>query len=130
MLWGQDIKVYTDHKNLKEEGLGTLSDRVYQWAFLLKEFAPRIEYIKGTNNLVGDEISHLEYTPSKCIIKHFHFMKSLMTKYDPDVKHHVKWKAFSCLYNSCNSSADTFGRRETREKQTAGVTSCFDKRGK
>ncbi|MCP4746764.1 MAG: hypothetical protein GY874_11585 [Desulfobacteraceae bacterium] len=35
MLWWQDIKVYTDHKNLEKEGLGTLSDRVYRWALLL-----------------------------------------------------------------------------------------------
>ncbi len=30
-----------------------------------------------------------------------------MTKYDPDVKHHVNWKAFFCIYNSCENSADT-----------------------
>ena len=60
MLWGQGITVYKDHKNLEKEGLGTSSDRVYQWALLLEEFAPRIEYIKGTNNLVADAISRLE----------------------------------------------------------------------
>ena len=108
--------VYTDHKNLEKEGLGTLSDRVYRWALLLEEFAPRIEYIKGTNNLVADEISCLEHTPSKYISSHFHFMKSLTMKYDPDVKHHIKWKAFSCLYNSCNNSVDTFDVGKTREE--------------
>ncbi len=74
-----------------------MSDRVYQWALLLEEFAPSIEYIKGTNNLVADTTSHLEYNPSKCISSQVHFMKLLMTKYDPDAKHHIKWKAFSCL---------------------------------
>ncbi len=108
ILWGQDITVYTDHKNLKKEGLGTVSDRVYQWALLLEEFAPRIEHIKGTNNLVADAISCLEYTPSKSISSHFHLMKLLMTKYDPDVKRHLKWKAFYCLCNSCDNFADTF----------------------
>ena len=29
MLWGQRIKVYTDHKNLVQDMLGLLSDRVY-----------------------------------------------------------------------------------------------------
>ncbi len=96
MLWGQDITVYTDKKNLEKEGLSTSSDRVYRSALLLEEFDPRIEYIKGTNNLVADAISRLEYTPSKSISSHFHFMKSLTTKYDPDVKHHIKSKAFSC----------------------------------
>ena len=29
MLWGQCIKVYTDHKNLTQKALGLTSDRVY-----------------------------------------------------------------------------------------------------
>jgi hypothetical protein len=35
MLWGQDIKVYTDHKNLRRDALGLISDRVYHWWLLL-----------------------------------------------------------------------------------------------
>jgi hypothetical protein len=31
MLWGQTIKVYTDHKNLTQDALGLTSDRVYHW---------------------------------------------------------------------------------------------------
>jgi len=45
MLWGQQIKVYTDHKNLTRDALGLASDRVYQWRLLLEEFAPEILYI-------------------------------------------------------------------------------------
>ena len=29
MLWGQTIKVYTNHKNLIQDALGLTSDRVY-----------------------------------------------------------------------------------------------------
>ncbi len=29
MLWGQDIKVYTDHKNHTKDALGLTSNRVY-----------------------------------------------------------------------------------------------------
>ncbi len=44
MLWGQDIKVYTDHKNLTRDALGLTSDRIYRW-LLLEEYAPEIIYI-------------------------------------------------------------------------------------
>jgi hypothetical protein len=45
MLWGHDIKVYTDHKNLTRDALGLTSDRVYCWRLLLEEYAPEIIYI-------------------------------------------------------------------------------------
>jgi hypothetical protein len=57
MLWGQTIKVYTDHKNLNQDALGFTSDRVYHWQLLLEEFAPDIVYIKGIHNTVVDAIS-------------------------------------------------------------------------
>ncbi len=57
MLWGQTIKVYTDHKNLTQDALGSTSDRVYHWQLLLEEFAPEIVYIKGIHNTVADAIS-------------------------------------------------------------------------
>ncbi len=63
MLWGQDIKVYTDHKNLTRDALGLTSDRVYHWRLLLEEYAPKIVYIKGIHNTVADAISRLEYDP-------------------------------------------------------------------
>ena len=57
MLWGQQIKVYTDHKNLIRDGLGLTSDRVYRWRLLLEKYAPKIVYIKGIHNTVADDIS-------------------------------------------------------------------------
>ncbi len=38
MLWGQNIKVFTDHANLMRDALGLNSDRVYQWRLLLEEY--------------------------------------------------------------------------------------------
>ncbi len=64
MLWGQSIKVYTDHVNLIRDALGMTSDRVYQWSLLLEEYGPEIVYIKGIHNTVADAISQLEYDPS------------------------------------------------------------------
>jgi hypothetical protein len=57
MLWGQNIMVYTDHKNLTRDALGLTSDRVYQWRLLLEEYAPEIIHIKGIHNTVADAVS-------------------------------------------------------------------------
>ena len=61
MLWGQQIKVYTDHKNLVRDALGLTCDRVYHWRLLLEEYDPEIVYIKGTDNIVADAVSRLDY---------------------------------------------------------------------
>jgi hypothetical protein len=63
MLSGQQINVYTDHKNLTQDGLGLTSDRVTRWRILLEEYAPEIIYIKGIHNIVVDAISRLDYDP-------------------------------------------------------------------
>jgi hypothetical protein len=64
MLWGQPIKVFTDHKNLMRDALGLTLDRVYRWRLLLEEYGPTIVYIKGIHNTVADANSRLEYDPS------------------------------------------------------------------
>jgi hypothetical protein len=64
MLWGQSIKVYTDHANLIRDALGMTLDHVYRWRLLLKEHGPKIIYIKGIHNTIADTISRLEYDPS------------------------------------------------------------------
>ncbi len=63
MLWGQDTKVYTDHKNLRRDALRLTSDRVYCCWLLLEEYALEIIYIKGIYNTVADTIFQLEYDP-------------------------------------------------------------------
>ncbi len=56
MLLGQDIKVFTDHKNLTRDALGLTADRVYCWWLLLVD-------IKGIHNTVADAILQLDYDP-------------------------------------------------------------------
>jgi len=67
MLWGQTIRVYTDHENLMQQALGLTSDRVYRWRLLLAEYGPTIEYSSGIDNTVADTISRIEYDPKKDI---------------------------------------------------------------
>ncbi len=47
MLWGQNIKVFTDHANLMRDALGLTSDRVYQWRLLLESMGPRLSLLKA-----------------------------------------------------------------------------------
>jgi len=61
MLWGQRIKVFTDHKHLIQVALGLTSDRVYWWRLLLEEFGPKIMHIKGIHNTVVDVIFRLDF---------------------------------------------------------------------
>eukprot|EP00804_Cyclotella_cryptica_P016667 CCRYP_001970-RA/>CCRYP_001970-RA protein AED:0.64 eAED:0.67 QI:0/0/0/1/0/0/2/0/214 len=65
ILWGQQIKVYTDDKNLIQDALGLTSDRVYRWRLLLEEYGPEIVHIKGINNTVADAISRLDSGPTQ-----------------------------------------------------------------
>ena len=112
MLWGQQIKVYTDHKHLKQDALGSSSDRVYRWRLLPEEFASCIVYIKGINNTVADAISRLDYTPTEVpkdaniddrsinnkAMCNSAFMQSFADKNDIDV-HHLRWKTISKYFN-------------------------------
>ena len=97
MLWGQKIKVYTDHKNLIRDALGSASDRVYFRRLLLEEFGPEIVYIKGIHNTVADAISRLDYTPTQensNTNSRSAFMQSLADENDIDIHPNIQFSAF------------------------------------
>ncbi len=76
MLWGQQIKVFTDHANLIRDALGMILDRVYRWKLFLEEYGPKIVYIKSIHNTVADAVLRLEYDPSvNQTAESFHTMK-------------------------------------------------------
>jgi len=58
MLLGQEIEVFTDHKNLVYKHFNT--ERVMQWRLLLEEFRPKLTHVKGSNNIVADALSRLD----------------------------------------------------------------------
>ena len=96
MLWGQRIKVFTDHKNLITDALGLSSDRVYRWRLLLEEYGPEIVYIKGIHNTVADAISRLEYDPAVNPDRLSYHMSHVQTRVEHDTgisREQFKWKA-------------------------------------
>ncbi len=65
MLWGQSIKVYTDHTNLTRDALvGTTLDRVYQWRLLLMGTGPRLSILKAYTTPLQMQFHGLSMTPA------------------------------------------------------------------
>ncbi len=102
MLWGQDIKVYTDHKILTRDALGLTSDRVYHWRLLLEEYAPKIIYIKGIHNTVADAILRLEYDPK--LIKTNEYTHAMLGV-EPEELSAQWWKSFAHNWLSYNETS-------------------------
>ena len=123
MLWGQKIKVCTDHQNLTRDALGLTSDRVYHWRLLLEEYGPDIVYIKGIHNTVADAISCLDFDPMVNPDHHSYIMYNMSAEMVVNIDH-FKWQAMSyCLVNydtTCQSS----GEQDTCLNNALNDVSC------
>lgn len=60
ILLGHKIVIYTDHENLTRPTTMHESPRVTRWRWLVEEFGPSFEYIKGEHNVVADALSRLD----------------------------------------------------------------------
>ena len=60
ILLGQQITVYTDHKNLTYKNFNT--DRVMRWRLVIEEYGPTLVYIQGEKNVTADALSRLDIT--------------------------------------------------------------------
>ena len=58
ILLGQQITVFTDHKNLTYKNFN--SERVMRWRLVFEEFGPDLQYIKVNHNDVADTLSRLK----------------------------------------------------------------------
>ena len=67
ILLGQQIKVYTDHKNLTYQTLNT--ERVMRWRLILEEYNPEFICIQGSKNIVADVSSRLDIVDTNNPIK-------------------------------------------------------------
>ena len=62
ILLGQQITIYTDHKNLTYKNFYT--ERVLRWRLILEEFGPELIYLPGQNNAAADALSRLDTVPN------------------------------------------------------------------
>jgi hypothetical protein len=102
LLWGQDIKVYTNHKNLTRDALGLTSDRVYRRQLLLEKYAPEIIYMKGIHNTVADAFLQLEYDPK---LNKTNEYTHAMIGVEPEELSTQRWKSFACHWRSYNEAS-------------------------
>ena len=59
ILYGYEIRVFSDHKNLVHAATMSQSQRVMRWRLILKEFGPDIRHISDDKNIVADALSRL-----------------------------------------------------------------------
>ena len=57
ILLGQQIEVFTDHKNLVYKTFNT--ERVMRWRLIIEEYGPKLTYIKGESNIIADALSRM-----------------------------------------------------------------------
>jgi len=69
MLLGQQIEVFTYHKNLVYKHFNT--EGVMHWRLLLEEFSPKLTCVKGVNNVVADALSRLDIAEEEISAKAF-----------------------------------------------------------
>ena len=63
ILFGYEINVFSDNKNMVYAATLGESQRVTRWRLILKEFCPNIWHIYGFDNILADTFSRLQYTP-------------------------------------------------------------------
>ncbi len=70
ILLGQQITMFTDHKNLISENtqiervLSTQIERVLRWRLLIEEFSPKLVHLAGHKNVVADALSRMDLDTS------------------------------------------------------------------
>jgi hypothetical protein len=98
-LWGQWINVYTNHKNLTQDSLGLMSDRVTRWRIFSEEYAPKIIYINGIHNTVADAISQLDYDPKLNSTNEYNHATHVMSTNEEACQRWLMCSKFWSCYN-------------------------------
>ena len=91
ILLGQQIKVYTDHKNLTYKTFNT--ERVMRWRLILEEYSPELIYIQGSKNIAADALSRLDIVDTPNPVKNN--FKSINEHYgleNEDISHPTNYK--------------------------------------
>eukprot|EP00957_Ditylum_brightwellii_P073049 5551272-Ditylum_brightwellii.AAC.1 len=95
VLLGQQIRVYTDHKNLTYKSF--ITARVIRWCMVLEDYAPDLSYMPSNMNVAADSLSCLDQDNSSQLSnsnnKLFLITKVLITN---DIENFNKNKILFC----------------------------------
>ena len=64
IIFGYEINVFSDHKNLVYAATLSESQRLMIWRLILEEFGTNINHTDGVENTVAETLSRLTSTPS------------------------------------------------------------------
>ena len=64
IVFGYEINVFSDNKNLVYAATLSESQRVMRWRLFIEEFGTNIQNISGFDNIVADMLSRLLSRPS------------------------------------------------------------------
>ena len=90
ILLEHKIEVFTDHKNLVHKYFNIEHDM--HWHLIIKEFGPKLTYIKGEHNIVADTLSWMDLKEEEFSPDAFAFEEDDFSKEHPlsskEIKHH------------------------------------------
>ncbi len=125
MLWGQRINVYTNHKNLTQDGLGLTSNRVTRWRILLEKYAPEIIYRKEIHNTVTDAISQLDYDPKLNSSNEYNHATHVMSTNKEACQRWLMCSKFWSCYNEMQEDPDKTNRKNLQNPTHSGIVFCY-----
>jgi len=119
ILLGQEIEVFTDHKNLVHKHFNT--EQVMRWRLLLEDFSPKLTYVKGTNNIVADALSQLDITEEEVSAEMF--ADELVGKEeDFQTRYPLSYKELVCQQKKDRALQNKF---RTQQNCTSRSHTCF-----
>ena len=62
LLFGYEIEIFSDPKNLSYAATLSKSQHVMHWKLIIEEFEPNIKHKDGVDNIVADTLIRLTYT--------------------------------------------------------------------
>ena len=93
ILFGQQIKEYTDHKNLTYKHLTFNVELIMWWSIIFKEYSPVLIYIQGSKNIATNAKNRLDIVdPPNSDKNNIKAVNEYYGLEDEDISHSTNYK--------------------------------------